>query len=308
MNFLYCIDSNYNLQCYISICSLLKHSDEDLIIHIIHKDQESFNPFYSKLKDSYKNIEINLYEFNNKNLNFPELLQQFENTHLTETTYYRLYISEYLDASIENLLYLDADVYAVNPFKENIRNTFKELNNSNLVIGAYDVVNYNKNTNYKPYFNVGVLFIDFKKWRKQKITEKLISEFNKNPNLKYHDQDIMNNYFNNNFLNIDDYLNLHINLDDETIKTYKEKLSKKAIFVHYVGSQKPWQPSGMLSLNSYFYHDLIKEFNDGNLNLGQKNIFKVVKFVLLNFKKIIFNRESIYYIKNLFLQLKSNNL
>ena len=121
MNFLYCIDSNYNLQCYISICSLLKHSDEDLIIHIIHKDQESFNPFYSKLKDSYKNIEINLYEFNNKNLNFPELLQQFENTHLTETTYYRLYISEYLDASIENLLYLDADVYAVNPFKENIR-------------------------------------------------------------------------------------------------------------------------------------------------------------------------------------------
>ena len=75
---------------------------------------------------------------------------------------------------------------------------------------------------------------------KPKITEKLLLEFNKNPNLKYHDQDLMNNYFNNNFLNIDDYE--HINLDDETIKTYKEKLSKKIYLFIKTGSQKPWQP------------------------------------------------------------------
>ncbi len=302
MNFLYCIDSNYNLQCYISICSLLKFSDKDLTVHIIHKEKESFKPFISKLSNSNNNITIKLYQLE-ANLNFPEFSSKLDR-HLSEATYYRLYISNYLEDSIKNILYLDADVFAVNSFEEIVFETFSELNDSDLVIGAYDVVNYNKNTNLKPYFNAGVLFIDYEKWTSQNITKMLLLEYEKNSNLKYHDQDLMNNYFKDNFLNIYDYLNLHINLDNKTIKTYKEELSSKAIFVHYVGAEKPWINSGMLKLNSFFYHDLIKEFNNGDLNLNKTSIYNAIKFFTNNIHKIFFSKEYFYYMKNVFYQLK----
>ena len=43
---------------------------------------------------NHKNLnEIKFFQFQNKNTQFPNL----DNVHLTEATYYRLYLSEYLD-------------------------------------------------------------------------------------------------------------------------------------------------------------------------------------------------------------------
>jgi len=64
LNFLYCIDENYNFQCYISICSLLKYSNNEITVHIIHQNPDSFNEYFEKL--NIRNVEINLYHFEEK--------------------------------------------------------------------------------------------------------------------------------------------------------------------------------------------------------------------------------------------------
>ena len=304
MNFLYCIDENYNFQCYISICSLIKFTKQDLEIHIIHKDPSTFLVYSSKIQNKYDNVKISIYKFTGK-IPSSHSMDPKKDKHLSEATYYRLYISDYLSSEIENITYIDADVFAVNNFNEILKNTYKELSDSSYIIGAYDVVNYNKGTKFKPYFNVGVLLINYKRWIDNDISGKLQDDFNKNPNLKYHDQDLLNNFFNEDFINLQSSLNEHITLDDKVIKAHKEELSKRATFVHYVGARKPWDYDGMVQLSSYFYHSLIQEFNNGKLNLEKKKFLFLIKFTFQNINKLVFNNYSGYYFKNIFTQIKS---
>ena len=60
-NFLYCHDSGYNLQTYVSIFSFLKQmKNSELNIYILHKEPETFNEYKDKLK-KFENInKINL--------------------------------------------------------------------------------------------------------------------------------------------------------------------------------------------------------------------------------------------------------
>ena len=50
MNLLYCFDENYNRQTFISICSFLEQSEDDLNIYIIHQNPESFKEYEVELR------------------------------------------------------------------------------------------------------------------------------------------------------------------------------------------------------------------------------------------------------------------
>ena len=54
------------------------------------------------------------------------------------------------------------------------------------------------------------------------------------------------------------------------------------------------------SRNSFIYHKLIKEFNNGNLMLDVDSKNDIFNFYLKNFSKIFRNSNFTYYIKNLF--------
>lgn len=303
-NFLFCIDSNYNFQCYLSICSLLNNLQKAPKIFIIHNHPKSFEAYKDLLVSKNQKLKIIIKEFNNSNINFEKFFN-VDNKHISLATMYRLYLEYYIDHTIDKILYLDADVFAVNSFGEEVSKTFNKLIKSPFVLGAFDVVNYNKGTKLKPYFNAGVLFIDLKKWREQNITQKLLEEYDLNPNYKYHDQDILNNVFKSSFFNIDEKLNLHISLEDNAIKRFRRKIKENAIFVHYVGSTKPWNYEGFLKLNAYLYHELIKKNNYGNLNLPKKNKKFIIAFTISNFTKILFSKFVLYYFSNLYKQLKN---
>lgn len=303
-NFLFCIDSNYNFQCYLSICSLLNNSEEALNIFIIHNQPKSFQPYKELLISKNQDININIKKFKNSNVNFQKFFN-VDNKHISIATMYRLYLEYYIDTSIEKILYLDADVFAINRFSGAVNETFRKLINSSYVLGAFDVVNYNKGTKLKPYFNAGVLFIDLKKWREQNITKKLLEEYDLNPNYKYHDQDILNNVFKDSFLNIDEKLNLHISLEDNAIKKFRKKIKENSVLIHYVGATKPWNYEGFLKLNAFLYHELIKHNNNGILNLPKKSKKFILKFIFLNISKILFSKFVIYYFSNLINQLKN---
>lgn len=293
LNFLYCIDENYNLQCYLSIKSLIKNSSNNIRVHIIHQKPESFNKYRAMLND--KILDLSVYRFNGSSSKFVSL-----NEHITEASYYRLFFDDYLPEKVDKFVYIDADVFAINSFQEAINETFIKLSKKNLILAAFDVKNYNNNTNFKPYFNAGVLFIDRKKWSEENVQQQLESLLLTKEQLEYHDQDLLNIYFGDNFLNINEALNVHISLEDKYMKRYKSYLSDFAIFIHYVGKTKPWHRNAMFKLNAVFYHNLIIEFNKGSLEHPPITFKKRVKFILNNFLKIFFSRKMIYYLKNIF--------
>ena len=66
-NFLYCFDTNYNIQGLISMTSLLNNLDSKINIFIIHNDPDSIKKNIESIKSNkhLNNIEIFQYRFNN---------------------------------------------------------------------------------------------------------------------------------------------------------------------------------------------------------------------------------------------------
>ena len=121
LNFLYCIDENYNKQFETSVFSLLENVSEKIKIYVIHKDPNLLK--VSQIISNHKNLdELSIIKFHNPGINFPNL----ENTHVSEATYYRLFLQEYIPESEKFIMYMDADIVCINDPTDSIK---KEINN-----------------------------------------------------------------------------------------------------------------------------------------------------------------------------------
>lgn len=304
-NFVYCFDKNYNIQGYCSIMSLLKNCAEKVNIYIIHQDPESFIKFSNTIK-LHKNLEsINIYKFNNHDFEFPNLT----NKHVSEATYYRLFIDHYLPNSIESFIYLDADAYFIKHFHDLIYKASKNLQNSDFIISA---LNSKEDFNYKRlklksgrYFNAGVLLVDYKKWLEVNVSSSLLKELkNEDNELMFWDQDILNIYFDGQFLDLDETLNYNVYGDQKSTKDVVPRIANNATIIHYSGKHKPWSPKGLLSEESFFYNKIYRElFNDKYhiVNVFSRNTVKILIKNLITLK--IFKLE--YPLSYIFITLKT---
>jgi len=136
MNLLYCLDENYNKQAFISIMSLIKNNSPGLCIHIIHQDPDTFEK-YRKTLSEFNNSKIFLYRFENKeNVEFPLGVSD----HISEATYYRIFIEQHLPNDIDEILYIDPDVVCINNIEKITNEIFKKKLFSKCKIK--NVVNY----------------------------------------------------------------------------------------------------------------------------------------------------------------------
>jgi len=295
LNVAYCLDENYNLQMITSMNSFLQHYRGPVKIHILHNNPASLKEILKLLKNFKNVISIEKYKYlKNKDFIFPAI----ENYHVTEATYYRLFLHEYLPMNISKLLYLDPDVITMNEVTKIIDEQFNKLNNSNYLLAA---VNYTKSINAtnqemlnrlemesNKYFNAGVLFIDYKKWLNSETGRSLLSHSKKmvssNIELKQHDQDILNSYFDGHFFELEKDYNYPIL--ERFYKQDKKVIEKNSFFIHYVGKEKPWLLNGIFTKIAKYYQDSFKDFNNGihfvaNQDTNLKKIFK--KYKLTNF-------------------------
>lgn len=301
LNFLYCFDNYYNKQAFTSIYSLLSNTDSKLNLHIIHKSQSSDDFIPYKIK-SHKNLNtVIVYKFKDK-ANFPNL----DDVHVSEATYYRLFIHNYIKNDIEVLIYLDSDIICINNFDIEVKKYINNLTSSQNIIGAKtEFKSGNKeglerfNILNKNYFNAGVLFIDYKKWRQEEVGIKLIDNLvNNKQHLKYWDQDLLNLFFNGSYIELTEYLNFKVQLSETEFKfTLSEKQEQNALFLHFSGKFKPWSLKGALNENSAYYHKYFKEINGKDFhiyNIRRLNTLKDLLRNLINFK--IFNTKNAFVI------------
>jgi lipopolysaccharide biosynthesis glycosyltransferase len=200
---------------------------------------------------------LEVYKFENLNYSFPNLSEN----HISEATYYRLFIEKYINKKIESIIYLDADTICINNPLEKFTSLTKTVIKSDFVFGArtekiisdtkYQETFSRLNMTNK-YFNAGVLVVDLKKWRKRSLSEKLLKKLdNIEDKIIHWDQDVLNSYIDGNYVEIDESLNFDsVNLNKKNIDLNEIEI------IHYIGSNKPWYISGIFENGAKYYHQI----------------------------------------------------
>ena len=299
INFLYCFDSNYNFQAFTSIFSLLNNTSKKINVYVIH-NEDNFNSQVPKKILNHKNLSsLTSYKFNDYNHDFPNI----NNVHISVATYFRLFIQNYLPKNEKVFVFLDPDVICIKDPVNELQNTINKLKNSKFTIAAkteHILGEERINVNDK-YFNAGVMVIDFEKWQEKGTHKQLISKLKElKNNIVYWDQDVLNSLVNGDYLELGEMLNFKA-------ATKINKQSKaKVIFIHYMGSHKPWLTSGIFQKDSNFYHLNFRNIAKDNFHIEHKwKVRSMIDFLIaiLTIKIIRLNKPLTFvfeFVKSLF--------
>ena len=157
-----------------------KSKIQDIILCTSSNKNDNIFEKYAKKLEKYENVaKIYVYKFD-ENIDFPQL----EKAHVSEATYYRLMIENYIPKEIDNLIYLDSDVIAMNNPYDSCKHVLDDLNKMGEIVGvSTEMFNSKKNEHFKnieltgyKYFNAGVMLIDFEKWQQNNFHDKLIKK------------------------------------------------------------------------------------------------------------------------------------
>ena len=194
-------DQNYVHFLATTIASILKNADIN--------DNFEFYVIEDSIKDEDKlKIEAlsTLKEFSITYISAAKLIEDFTfvippHFHFSKAAYFRLFLADILP-DINKIIYLDIDIIVLSSlaslYNINIENEYfaacpqfhtveGEINNI-LRLSLFE----------KKYFNSGVLLLNLEKWRKDNISQKLISTMHTiKDKIFWVDQDVMNYYFKN---------------------------------------------------------------------------------------------------------------
>ena len=310
INLLYCFDHAYNKMAFTSIVSVLDCINEKVRIYIIHNSPEvnSLIPEYIK---NHRNLEeINVKIFSNHNSSFPNL----EGSHVSEATYFRLFLEDYIEDEVDYLIYLDADVVCIKSPIDYFKSTIASMKNKKLPIA---VMNHNEvpindkrllnlGITSGKYFNAGVMIIDYELWKKYKVLKNSIEIIEqKRDNLVLWDQDVLNVIFDGNFQDIIHYFNYRMDMLNFSEKE-EEIIEKNVFLLHYYGKSKPWSVKGInFGVAEYYQSEFRKHQSEKyhivhNWKKGSLlNIFRIVlsgkifslkypvRFLIESFKTLI---------------------
>jgi lipopolysaccharide biosynthesis glycosyltransferase len=298
LNFVYCFDENYNKQAITSINTLVTKLENPYNIFIIHSNLSNFDKSALLNKE---NGSVYLKEFNNSNYDFPNI----KNGHVSEATYYRIFIEEYIDIEIDYFIYLDADIICLNNPENYFQSKIEFMNDSKIPLAAntesyrnVDLEKYFKNLDLKSnrYFNAGVLIVDFKYWKQNDVFSKLLKIMDTHrDNIVFWDQDILNIHYDGNFLELTDFVNFYLPISK--FQLFSESfIRKNVIFMHYKGKPKPWNVRYSLNKSSEYYHSEFRKYNKETYHLVLNNLtfdsyYFLKQLVTLNFLKTQYSFE-----------------
>ena len=269
LNFVYCFDQNYNKQAVTSINSLVTKLENPYNLFIIHNNISSFD---KSAINNKANGEIHFYEFKNSNYSFPNI----ENGHVSEATYFRIFVEEYIDIDIDYFIYLDADIICINNPENYFHSKIKSMIDKKIPLAANTETyrnpvdeQYFKNLDLKndKYFNAGVLIVDFKYWKQNDVSSELLKIMNdyKN-NILFWDQDVLNIHYDGNFLELTDFVNFYLPISRFQLFS-KSFIKKNVIFMHFKGKPKPWNVKYALNKSSEYYQSEFRKFNKNKYHL-----------------------------------------
>lgn len=189
------LDSKYILQSFVVLHSILmKSSGRFSFILISGDDIEDFaEECVKKLEQKYSNFKLLFKKIDASSF----ANAQIHNVHLSKAAYYRLLIPNILN-EYEKCIYLDCDVLVNNDISElydiDITDYYVAgVKDGSLIEGSHVRIGHQeilKITSMNRYINSGVLLMNLKKMRSDKMVERFMAQAKKE-NL-YEDQDVIN--------------------------------------------------------------------------------------------------------------------
>ena len=262
LNFVYCLDKNYNKQAFLSIASLLRECAKDKFkIYIIHKSPWTFKKYKNRLLHLFPNHEVIVIKFKFNIRNYPKL----KKSHVSEATYYRIFLGDHIPEVSGCITYIDSDAFVVSDPTQEIKALISFIQENEYLIGAKTTDYFEKHQSLdiferlgisNKYFNAGVLIINLEKWKKDDVSKKLKNKVIEiKDSIVYWDQDVLNAFIDGDYVEIPEELNSIINIQEkENIDLERTKI------VHYVGKLKPWDKKGLKINPNTFYQKLNKDY------------------------------------------------
>ena len=242
-------DDKYAMHCASAVASMIdNHKSEEKLVFFIwnsaisKKSQSRLEKLGNTKVSSLKLINVNPLDF--KNCPLPE------NMHFSLETYFRLKLPDFFP-DFDKVLYIDCDVTVLGDVKE-----LWELD----IAGVYaavceDIVPVEHLREFIgdfANFNAGVMVINLKKWREDRISQKCFDFIeHHSEKIFFVDQDVLNsmlipkiNYFPR-FWNLE-----YMPLNDVVSGLYSEQEIR---LIHHISRMKPWNtPFGHIYADKYF--------------------------------------------------------
>ncbi|WP_455654254.1 glycosyltransferase family 8 protein [Phascolarctobacterium sp.] len=228
------IDKNFGKFAGITITSLVHNNIEhDLIVHIVYdellpEDLEKLQ----QMERLYRNLTLRFYQITStEGMTFV-----VPPGHITQAMYYRYLFADMLPETVTRLIYMDADIIC----KGDILPLWQLDLQGKVLAAARD---YGEDRSCDRiglkngrYFNSGVLLMDLKQWRQQKLTQKLFQWLEQVGGTKilWGDQDALNGVIDGEFTELPKKYN-GIVINNTTLNENLE-----LVIVHYIDYVKPW--------------------------------------------------------------------
>lgn len=266
INVAFTFDSNYAIPAMITINSILKNnkSNSEYMFYVIEdnlseKDKKRVENFVKKQNQKIKFIH------------FSDTLLQCDSQKYFNSTVImaRLMLPKLLPESVEKIIYLDTDL-VVNADLKELYNI--DLENNYAAMAMDEGTKKGRCRNAcgfkftKGYHNSGVILMDLKKWREDKISDKIITYVQNNKDkfiqsinpdncvFDYPDQDLINIV-----------LYTRIKLLDEKWNQQNTRIYHAYIY-HFIGRKKPWlyenesRTIGRVYYYKYWYDSSLKKY------------------------------------------------
>lgn len=297
---LYAVDDEYAYPLSVSLTSLFENADISTIYEVyilvsgqlVRRNQELFR----SLSEKYSEHTITFRE-----VNFSYFMNDItvQTTELTVVCYYRL-LAALILSQIDKCIYFDCDVMINNDLKDMYMLDIEEYYIAGCIDWQVQVVresiNLNNNELGLPdlgqYINSGVLIMNLKKIRDNKLTEKFILHAKKA--YLRNDQDVLNVCCYGKIKILPIYYNFFVQYDKLVYCLFSENdsFNKKLMdakgrrdIIHFAGAQeKPWNNS-RVRYGLLWWEYAYKTFNRTEYDLLKYNLEK--QFIFYNWKHII---------------------
>ena len=174
----------------------------------------------------------------------PDLYKEFYlEGDYTRAIFYRIAAADFLSESLDKVLYMDADMICLKPLDELIALPIEKIflaamKDPGIVNTAIHKNAFGFSEDYQ-YFNTGLLYLNLKCWREEKISEQML-EILSHGEYPFPDQDAMNLVADRNNYAVkylSDRYNHFFRIDG-----VEQPLREDVIIQHFTGQLKPWQP------------------------------------------------------------------
>lgn len=268
INIVYSSDDNYVHIMGTSIVSLIMNNKSlcnNMTIHILDNGISESNK--KKLEKMVNQFSANIHFYNVR-----EKLKLLFSSEVVwnTTTYARLFIQEFLSDTINRVLYIDPDTIIVDSIEELY---FHKIDEKYIMYGVLDRYNMGSNARLELknciYINAGVLLLDLKKWRENKISDR-ISEMIDKKEWVFADQDILNKALENKIgilsPEYNEYMFSLVLPYEEAMKiSYRridsyysredyENAKKNPVIIHFSGNlfNRPWHKKSKQTMHELF--------------------------------------------------------